>query len=259
MEPDGAGELGAAGGRRGRARQAGRHPRRTAALAALAATAAGLAALGAAHAADESDHSPSGQPAPPRVIQVVPSGGPGSGLDLRPRSGVGRPAGVPGGPPSPAAPSPVVTVLTSAQMVPLSAVPAFRGAIGQLSQGRQFGDFVTAHNTGVVFLEVLAPAQGNEQTFFPGPDLGGDPLPNFTLFGSCDALGFGQTPGFDPHLGCTGTTYRLAGLAVGGASFDFAQGFYRLHGYFLVDVIAGVNQGRLTVNLHAVDARILPR
>ncbi|WP_161849096.1 serine/threonine-protein kinase [Frankia sp. ACN1ag] len=262
---------GGTGESRGRAGQAARYPRRTAALAALAAAVAGLAALGAAHAADESDHSPSRQPAAPRVIQVVPSGvpGPGSGLGLRPRSGVGRPANVPGGPPSPGAQSPgaqsraeqspVVTVLSAAQMVPLSAVPAFRGVIGQLSQGRQFGDFVTAHNTGVVFLEVLAPGQDNARAFFPGPDLGGDPLPNFTLVASCDAPGGGQTPGFGPDRGCTGTTYRLAGLTGGGASFDFAQGFYRLHGYFLVDVVPGMQQGLQTVNLHAVDARILPR
>jgi hypothetical protein len=165
---------------------------------------------------------------------------------------------MPGGPPSPATASPVITALSAAQKVPLSAVPAFRGAIGQLSRGRTFGDFVTAHNAGVVFLEVLAPGQDNARAFFPGPDLGGAPLPNFTLFASCDAPGGGQTPGFGPDRGCTGITYRLAGLTVGGASFDFAQGFYRLHGYFLVDVVPGMHQGLQTVNLHAVDARILP-
>ncbi|CAJ60890.1 Putative serine/threonine protein kinase [Frankia alni ACN14a] len=290
-EPDIAEGPGGTGESRGRAGQAARYPRRTAALAALAAAVAGLAALGAAHAADEPDHTPSRQPAVPRVIQVNPSGvpGPGAGLGLRSRSGPGRPASVPDGRSSPAAASsttpssrapssgagssgagfpgaafagagsPVVTALSAAQMVPLSAVPAFRGAIGQLAQGRQFGDFVAAHNTGVVFLEVLAPGQDNARAFFPGPDLGSDPLPNFTLFASCPAPGGGQKPGFGPGQGCTGTTYRLAGLTGGGASFDFAQGFYRLHGYFLVDVLPGVHQGLQTVNLHAVDARILPR
>ncbi|WP_261559392.1 hypothetical protein [Frankia tisae] len=266
VEPAPAGGPDDAGRSRGRAGHAARYPRRTAALAALAAAVAGLAALGAAHAADEPDHAQSRQPAPPHVLRVVPTGGsgPGVGLDLRPSSSAGRPVGAPGGPPSPAAPSsaapsPVVTALTKVQMVPMSAVPAFRGAIGQLAQSRQFGEFVTVHNTAVIFLEVLAPGQGNERAFFPGPDLGGDPLPNFTLFASCDAPGPGQTPGFGPGQGCTGTTYRLTGLTGGGASFDFAQGFYRLHGYFLVDVVPGMQQGRLTVNLHAVDTRILPR
>lgn len=263
VEPAAAGGPDDAGRSRGRAGHVARYPRRTAALAALAAAVAGLAALGAAHAADEPDHAQSRQPAPAHVLRVVPTGGsgPGVGLDLRPSSSVGRPAGAPGGPPSPAAPSPVVTALTTAQLVPLSAVPAFRGTIGQLSQSRQFSEFVTAHNTAVIFLEVLAPGQGNERVFFPGPDPGGDPLPNFTLFASCDAPGPspGQTPDFGPGQGCTGTTYRLTGLAGGGASFDFAQGFYRLHGYFLVEVVPGMQQGRLTVNLHAVDTRILPR
>jgi serine/threonine protein kinase len=225
-----------------------RHPRRRVFLGALAAAVAGLTAFGAAHAADGGSGPRGVQHADTTsLVRVEPSAAP-SPL-THPRAGVQV-----GGSGTPASASQA----TGRRLPSLSAVPVYRGAVSQLAPGRAFASFVTRHNAGIVLLDLLVPADGNGQAFFPGPDLGGDSLPNFTLYGTCDRLAFGQTPSSDPALGCTGTLYRLAGMAGHGASFDYAEGFYRLHGYFRVDAGGGTRRGLPVVNLHAIDPRTLP-
>ncbi|SNQ48517.1 conserved hypothetical protein [Frankia canadensis] len=212
-----------------------------------------LAGLGAAHAADDpgprevrrSDSTP--------IVQVTP--GAATAPMPYPRSGtrLGRPG-------TPATAAERENTQPAGSLPSLDAVPVFRGAISQLGPGRAFAEFIAGHGAAVVLLDLLAPADGNGQAFFPGPELGGDTVPNFTLYGTCDRLPFGQTPGSDPALGCTGTTYRLAGMAGRGASFDYAQGYYRLHGYFRVHaaVAGAARPGLSVVTLQAIDPRTLP-
>jgi hypothetical protein len=138
-------------------------------------------------------------------------------------------------------------------------IPGFRGTVGQLTQAKAFTDFVAAHDTQIIFLDISTLAEGNEGAFYPGPDFGGDNRPNFTLFDACGALGPGEPPGFEPGKECFGSTYRLAEMAHSGASFGYVQGSYRLRGYFWVDLVPGMHQGFANINLRAVDVRDLPR
>ncbi|WP_462189047.1 MULTISPECIES: serine/threonine protein kinase [unclassified Frankia] len=243
-------------GRRARAR---RHPRRTAGLAALAATLAGLAALSASEAAGDLGPQAPGTAASSQATAGEPGPGP-HGVPLTPSSRDDVPArsGRTPGPPGLPAPS-LSVIVPPAGLSSGRPIPGFRGTVGQLMQAKAFTGFVTAHDTQIVFLDISTLAEGNEGAFYPGPDFGGDNRPNFTLFDACGALGPGEPPGFEPGKECFGSTYRLAEMAHSGASFGYVQGSYRLRGYFWVDLVPGMHQGFVNINLRAVDARDLPR
>ncbi|MCK9924488.1 hypothetical protein MXD61_21905 [Frankia sp. AgPm24] len=230
-------------------------------LAALAAAVATLTALGAAHAAGGSGGNGAGgagRPTPTPVVRMVSPHMAGSVPYPRVGTRLTGPAANSAALASGSTSASGSSSPTDAPLPALDDVPAFRGAVSQLAAGQSFVGFIADHEAEVVLLDLLAPTDGNGQSFFPGPDLGGESVPNFTLYDSCNTLSLGQAPGSDTALGCTGTTYRLSDMAGRGATFDSSRGFYRLHGYFRVHIIGTTRTGITAVNLLAIDPNTLP-